>query len=370
MKLIKAGLNDDEDLKAFFADQVIEGAFDYSLERPHSFFDHYKLTTDDYVTFMLRDNKDEIQAMASILFKKAYINAQEQTVGYVTDLRVSKSRKATLTWGKEFVPAFLKEREERNCQYVFSELEQYENIAYNTLLRRRNRSTRMPRYHLFRKFFLIAIYGRSLFADPPLEGIRIEYGRTEDAEAIARYLREKSVRRPLRYNFSSEELERRCRNWPNFSLQNFIIARNNEDKIIGCMAPWNNRDVQRIIPRKYREKSFTYFSTSNTLAPLGITRPFPKTGDPFPLKHITHCAFDNADIFYSLIYKAYDDCKNREVLVYPNYYGDFAGRPPVSFMHIKIPYGFYSVLDNEAKLPTYLHPNPFEPSPDFQLSHF
>lgn len=370
MKLSKATAHDDEDLKAFFSEQVIQGAYDYRLERPNSFFDQYKLSTDDYVTFVLRDGANVVRAMASILFKKAYVNSQEQTIGYVTDLRVSKSRKATLSWTKEFVPALLEEREKRGCQFVFSELEQYENIAYNTLLRRRNRSTRMPRYHLFRKFFLIAIFGRSVFSQPPLEGIRIDYGRTEDADIITRYLQEKSVRRPLRYNFSTEELERRCRTWPNFSLQNFIIARNYQDKVIGVMAPWNNRDVQRVIPHKYKDKSFQYYSTSNTLAPLGMTRPFSKIGEPLSLKHITHCAFDNADIFYSLLNRAYEDCQNKEILVYPNYFGDFAGRPPLTFSHLKIPYGFYTVLDNEIKLPQFLHPNPFEPSPDFEFVYF
>ncbi|MEM7647076.1 MAG: hypothetical protein AAF203_09220, partial [Pseudomonadota bacterium] len=295
MKLYLAQQKDDEDLKHFFGSQVIPGIYEHRITRPNSFFDQYKLSTDDYQTFLLRDSGGEIHAMASILFRKAYINAQEQTVGYVTDLRVSGSRKATLMWGKEFVPVMDKEREKRNCQFVFSELEQYDSAAYNTLLRRRNRSTRMPRYHLFRKFNLICIYGKKFFPDIPPESIVIRHGQTEDVEAICRYLQEKSVRRPLRYYLTPEELERRCRNWPNFSIQNFLVARNAQGKIIGCMAPWNNRDVQRVIAHKYRRKSFQIYSTSRTLSPLGLTRPLPKPGDPFKVKHITHSAYDNPD---------------------------------------------------------------------------
>lgn len=370
MKLYKATLDDDEDIKDFFGKQVIPGIYDYQIHRPNSFFEQYKLTTDDYQTFLLKDNQQKIHAMASILFRKAYVNAQEQTVGYVTDLRVSGSRKATLTWGKVFVPEMLKQREERQCQFVFSELESYENAAYNTLLRRRNRNSRMPRYHLFRKFNLVVIYGKQLSMLPPLSGLKIEHGRTEDAEAICRYLLEKSVRRPLRYNITPEELERRCRTWPNFSMQNFLIARNFENKIIGCMAPWNNRDVQRIVAQRYHGKSFQVYSTSRTLAALKLTRPLPRPGDFFKVKHITHGAYDNPDIFYSLLKRAYHDCQNQELLVYPNYIGDYASRPPKSFIHVKIPYGFYTLLDNHKTLPTYLHPNPFIPAPDFPYSYF
>lgn len=370
MQFTLASDKDDEALKSFFSEQVLEGVYDYRLVRPHSFFDQYRLTTDDHQTYMLKDSDGTIQAMASTLFKKAYINDQEQTIGYVTDLRVAHSRSATLGWAKEFIPRMEAEREQRQCQFVFSDLEQFENIAYNTLLRRRNRSTRMPRYHLFRKFFVVAVYGKNLFADEPIETIKIERGKTEDAEAIARYLQGKSVRRPLRYKFDAEDLERRCREWPNFSIQNFHIARNFQGNIVGCLAPWNNRDVQRVVAHRYHNKSFQVYSTSRTLAPLGITRPFPKQGEEFKVKHITHLACDNPDIFYALLNRAYLECKNQEILIYPNYIGDYARRPPQAFVHIKIPYGLYSVLDNEDKLPTYLHPNPFYPAPDFQLSYF
>jgi hypothetical protein len=228
----------------------------------------------------------------------------------------------------------------------------------------------MPRYHLFRKFYLVAIYGKHFFADYPLSTIKIETGKTEDIEPLCQYLQSKSVRRPLRYNTNVEELERRLRVWPNFSIQNFLVARNRQGQIIGCMAPWNNRDVQQVIAHKYKRQSFQVFSTSQTLGLFGLARPLPKPGHAFQFKYITHGAYDNPDIFYSLLNRAYYDCQNKELLVYQNYFGDFPTRPPRSFMHIKIPYGFYSVLDHEAKLPHFLHPNPFIPAPDFQVYAF
>lgn len=370
MKLKRATHLDDEDLKTFFNQQTIAGLFDYQIQRPNSFFDHYKLTTDDFETFMLKDDAGNIQAIVSILFKKAYINHQEQTVGYVTDLRVARSREATLNWAQTFMPAVQEARRSRECEYIFSDLEQYESKASNLLLRRRNRDIKLPRYHLFQKFFLCVVYGKRFFADKPLSSIKIDYGRTEDLSSISRYLREKSVRRPLRYNLTEEELERRCRSWPNFSAQNFLVARNNQGEIIGCMAPWNNSDVQRIVPQKYHDKSFRVYSTSKTLSLLSLTRPLPNEGNAFRVKHITHSACNNPDIFYSLLSRAYDDCQNKELIVYPNYIGDYSTRPPASFVSVKIPYGFYTLLDQGKKLPSFLHPNPFQRAPDFQYSYF
>ena len=108
MNLQVATPHDDEELKSFFNQQVIKGLYDYKVVRPNSFFDQYKLTTNDYQTYYLRDDDGSICALASILFRKTYLNHQEQMVGYVTDLRVSNSRKATLSWTKEFIPAFEK----------------------------------------------------------------------------------------------------------------------------------------------------------------------------------------------------------------------------------------------------------------------
>lgn len=370
MLLSHATLEDDPELKRFFASQVVRGLYSYRMTRPKSFFDQYKLTTDDFYTFVLKDQSSQIHAMASVLFKKAYVNDQEQTVGYLTDLRVSSSRKATLIWAKEFVPAFEQVRDERQCQFLFSDLELFESKAYNLLLRRRQPDHRLPRYHLFRKFNLVAIYGRFLFADQPLSSIQIGHGLESDIEEICQYLKEKSVRRPLRYNLTPEILKNRIDSWPNFNIENFLLARDRNQKLIGCMAPWDNSSVQQIVVEKYHGKSFQYYSTSRTLALMGMARPLPAPGQAFRPKHITHSACDNPDIFYSLLSYAYDHCRHKELLIYPNYQGEFATRPPRSFMSIKVPYGFYSVLDTHKRLPPYLHPNPFNPAPDFQFAYF
>lgn len=370
MELKKATERDNENLKHYFEQQVVTGAYNYSLSRPHSFFDQYRLSTKDFHTYILRDHKQQIQATASILFKKAYINNQEQFVGYATDLRVSPTRKATLSWAKEFVPAFDQLKKERDCDFVFSDLELFENQAYNTLLRRRTRQHKLPRYHLFRKLFLVVIYGRRLLRAKPISTIKIHRGRLDQLDEIALYLQGKSVRRPLRYNLSSAELSRRCQQWPNFTIENFLIARNSQNQIIGCMAPWNNSEVQKITVRKYHRKSLQVFNTSRALHTLGLTRPLPSAGTAFKVKHLTHLATDNPDILYALTCYAYDECTSKELLVYPNYFGDFASRPDRSFISAKIPYGLYSILNAEQKRPDFLRPNPFHPAPDFTFTYF
>ena len=371
MNFHQATKADDEELRLFFNKQILSGYYDYQLIRPHSFFDQYKLTTNDFVTYFLRNEKNEIHATASILFKKAYINHQKQTIGYVTDLRISSSLLTTFSWTKILL-TIGKAKEERGCQYLFSDLDQSKNRAYDKLWQNQNQNKNqwIPRYHLFRKFFLVAIYGQNFFHHKPLKSIKIEYAREKDITAICSYLQEKSVGRPLRYSIEPEELGRRCKQWPDFSIKSFLIARNNKGDIIGCMAPWNNSKLQKIIPIRYHGKSFQVYSTSKTLSFFSITRPLPKENESLKAKYITHGAYDNPDIFYSLLVQAYEDCKNKEILIYPNYAGDYMTRPPRSFISFKIPHGFYCLLDKDTKPVAHLHPNPFKPAPDFQYSYF
>ncbi len=370
MNLHQATEADDEELRLFFNKQVLSGYYDYKLIRSRSFFDQYKLTTDDFVTHFLRNEKGAIQAIASILFKKAYINHQRQTIGYVTDLRVSSASSTTLNWTKKVLSIVEKARQERNCHYLFSDLDLSKNRAYDKLWKSQDQNQWIPRYHLFRKFSLVVIYGQNFFAHKPLKSIRIEYAREKDIKSICSYLQEKSVGRPLRYSMEPEELTRRCHLWPGFSIHNFLVARNNQGNIIGCMAPWDNSQVQSVVPICYHGKSFQVYSTSKTLSFFSITRALPNEQEILKVKHITHGAYDNPDIFYSLLVRAYEDCRNKEVLIYPNYAGDYMTRPPRSFISFRIPHGFYCLLDKDTKPVRHLHPNPFKPAPDFQYSYF
>ena len=369
MKLIKASEQDSEKIKGFYNEQIMSGTFDYKTVRNNSFFDQYRLLTEDYSTYLLTDEDQEIQAMASVLFRRGYLNSQEQTVGYVTDLRVAPSRTAILQWAQRFMPALRREMDERQCKYLFSTLEQFESQAYNALMRRKNRKTHLPRYFLFRKFFLVAILGRSPFAEAPVRSIQIRRGQESDIEAVSEYLMNKAISRPLYFHVSPEEIQRRCENWPLFSMNNFLIARNSKGDIIGCVAPWNNKEVQQWVLQDYHGKSQRVFQTMKPLSFLRIGKKLPSKEQAFNTLFLTHQGYDNPDIFYALLNQAYNESQRDEVIVYNNYIGEYQSRPSRSFLNIKVPYGFYSLLAGNELLPSFLHPNPFLPAPDFNYVH-
>ena len=96
--LVEATEKDSDELKKYFSEAILPGPVDLSIHRQGSFFDQYRLRSDNFHTFTLRGPNGEIEGMASMMFSPMFINGEEQMVGYATDLRISPTRRAILGW--------------------------------------------------------------------------------------------------------------------------------------------------------------------------------------------------------------------------------------------------------------------------------
>ncbi len=369
LHLIEAQEKHSPLLQKFFQDQIVSGHVDYSIQRPHSFFDHYRTLSDDFTTVMLMDENQNVLGAASVTFLRGYVNRQEQMVGFLSDLRIAPQRIAIQQWSQEFIPLLYKRMEEKNCKFLFTAIEHYESQAYNALLRPRKIKRHLPHYYLYRKVNLYFFLGRWPWSPSPMPSIRIDHAWENNIEEICEYLMKKKVGGRIYFNTNPEALKRKFEKWPNFSIHNFLVARNYKNEIVGVMAPWNDRDVQQIVPRRYHNESRLLYESLHFTSLIRMSQYMPDENRAFSLRHITHCAVDNPEVFFSLLCQAYAETARGELLVHTNYFGDYATRPPLSFMSAKIPYGFYSVLSPEEDLPTFLKPNPFSPPPDFNFVH-
>jgi hypothetical protein len=369
IRLVEAEEKHSPLLQSFFEEQVIHGHVDYSIRRPNNFFNHYKLFSDDFTTALLMDENDTLLGAATICFQRAYFNRQDQTVGFLCDLRVAPQRLAIQQWAHHFVPYLYKKLAEKNCRYVFTALEHYENQAYNALLRPRKIRRQLPHYYLYRKVNLIFFLGRFPFSPVPMPSIKVTHAQPKDLDELCEYMMQKKIGSRLYFHISPEILAQKFKSWPGLSLQSFLIARNFKDQIVGCMAPWNSRDTQQVVAKDYHGGGLLLYQSSKMSSLLRLSQPMPHPGQPFELKFITHCSVDNHEVFYSLLCNAYAESQRGEILVHTNYFGDYITRAPLSFISTKVPYGFYSVLAPDEDLPSFLKPNPFATAPDFNFVH-
>ena len=147
MRLLKATKEDSQRLAKYFKESHLQGPIDLIIDRQDSFFQQYELFSKDYLTYYLINDKDEIKAVASLIFREATVDGEKQIVGYATDLRVSQDRRAILEWSNQFLPALKKERDLRGCKYIFTTVNRYQRQAYNAFIR--PRSTKRQELDIF-----------------------------------------------------------------------------------------------------------------------------------------------------------------------------------------------------------------------------
>lgn len=369
LRLVEAEKQHSSLLQSFFSEQIVHGHIDYSVRRTGGFFQHYRLFSEDSTTALLLDDQESLLGAATLCFQRGYFNRQEQTVGFLSDLRIAPQRLAIQQWTHHFVPYLYQKLAEKNCRYVFTVMEQYENQAYNALLRPRKVRRQLPHYYLYRKVNAIFFLGRWPWSPSPMPSIKISHARPKDVDELCDYMMQKKIGSRLYFHINPESLEHKFKTWPNFSLDNFLIARNSKNEIVGCIAPWNNKGVQQLIVKNYHGNGLLVYQSSKMSSFLRLSQPLPAVGQPLPLKFLTHCAADNHEVFYSLLCQAYAESQRGEILVHTNYFGDYITRAPLTFITTKIPYGFYSVLSPEEDLPSFLRPNPFSTPPDFNFVH-
>ncbi len=352
------------ELLKFYESFHINGLVDLKVNRNDDFFSLYKTQSDDSCTYTLRDEKkNKIEAMASFVFRDVFQEGHVQKIAYATDLRVSNSRKAILEWTQHFLPVMEEVEKTHGVKNIFSIIDLAETSAINTFLRPRNMRRALPRYYLYRKFFLNTLHGRFPWAPSPLRSLRIREGSESNRDALMGYLKKKHLYRPFTSVWDEQSFEKKMARLPGFQFSNFLIAFDSQGNVVGCMAPWSPQSVQTLIPYSYGLQAHNFrqflkfgrfFGWTHTLTkPVAST----KIEAPLQYRYLTNIAVENEDVFESLLWESYERLSKNEFLAYAQIEQDFRTLPPTSWVAASLPYALYAILPPEQARPDYLHPS-------------
>jgi hypothetical protein len=370
MKIVQAAAADSERLKTFFERTILPGSIDFSVRRPGSFFDHYRLLSDDFETLILTDNDDTIHGLGSLLFREGTVLGKKQTWGFATDLRIAPTRKAVVQWAQYFLPVLERASYERNCRYIFSAVEHHDHQAYNSLIRPTSHARRrLPRYLLANRFRLVTMHGRIPFATKPLSSIRLKNVSASDLEPLCAYLRERGKHRPLCTIHTPESLLQEIARWPGLSLGDFRIATDVQGRIRGCTALYDSRNAQTFIPTEYHGFAQTLHQTLWLASFTGLVRAGPAVNRETPVRFLSHLACDSGEIFHRLIDDAFSRLQSRsEILSYLHFRGNWRTLPPPSFVATSLPFGLYLILSPNEDAPPWPVPTIGSLPPEFEAA--
>lgn len=368
MRVYRANAADSEKLKEFLKKYPIPGSVEVCIERQGDYFAQYELQSQQHETYILKDrNNKEIQGTATILFRQGQIEGKQETIGFASDLRISSSRKAIVSWTQHFRPLMEDAMAQAKARFMFSILPTKDALIQNTLVRPRAQRRHLPLYRLVRRFDVVSLHGHWPFFYDKLTTIQIKPAELNDLEAIAAYLRSKSHHRPLSFDYTAELLSHRIQNWPGLQISSFLLARDKRGNIRGCVAPWTNDSVQRLQIQRYGGFAHTARGALKFGAAFKFTTPLPQPGGYYKFQCLTHLNADNPDIFDVLLEEAWHRRPVDHTLVYTHFHRLPMTMPPNQFFYSKTPLALFVVTPGEEELPFELLNNPIDRPPELEL---
>ena len=369
MKLVIAKASDSDRLREFYESITLRGPIDFRIRREGTFFDHYKLQSESFETFMLIDDEDRIQGMTSLIFRRGFVQGEKTTWCLATDLRIAPTRAAVTKWTQVFVSAIKAACEERNCRLIFSAVEHSHNQAYNALIRPNSQARRnLPRYFLMNRFHVITLHGRIPLAEAPLSSIRLSTLQLNEVEALCKYMRKQAEFKTLAGLWEPDDFVSQVSSWPGLKIEDFRVAKDAAGNILGVAALWDCARTQSLIPQTYHGLAQTVHQSLNFASWFGVARPTAQPRKAMQMKMLTHIACESAEVFHRLADDAFSRLGPKEFLAYAHFRGHWRTLPPRSFISANIPYGFYLILPPNQEPPSWVTPDPQWLPPEFEIA--
>ncbi|WP_413287873.1 hypothetical protein [Bdellovibrio sp. HCB337] len=363
MRLEVAKPSDNQTILEFYKGFPLKGVLELKVDRRGDFFGPYAVESDRFRTYLLKDDQDHLQGMASFTIKDVMINGQIKTVAYGRDLRISNNRRAIIEWADHFVPTLQDISNTYGVQHFFSALNMTETSALNTFVRPRNLKRALPRYFNYRRFNLVSVHGRFPWAQNPLPHLQIRNGSSVNADALIYYLSQKSIQRNLSTYWDSYSFFKQLHRWRGLRLEDFLVAFDRHNNIVGCCAPWKADGIQELVPLDYSLKAHNFRQFLKFGKLFGWTRNLTKPAyrlqleETLQFQYLTHLFADNEDVFESLLWAAYDRARSNDFLIYPQTREELIYKRPLNWVCAKIPHGLYCMVPPDQNAPDFLNPS-------------
>lgn len=364
MRLELAQMSNNEELLEFYSRFPLENVIQLKLDRGRDFFKYYNLQSDQFVTYILRDDKDNsILGLVSFIVETALVEGKTTRIAWSRDLRISSDRRAILSWTEHIKSVFEEVRKIFAIDYFLTALNMNEVVALNTFTRPRSQKRFLPRYFLYRKFDLVSLHGHFPFTYPPDSNLKIRRGNPHQSDQYIDYLLKKNQDYAFSQYSNRESFLEMMDRWTSLSWEDFFIAFDVKDNIVGMMSSWSSAGVQDFIPLRYPLRAHNFrqflkfgkmFSWSRTL-----TKPFHriKIEAALNFRSLNHIYVDHPDIFHSLLWKAYEEARDNEFLVYVRDRKNISLKPPRGWISAEQTYGLYCTVLPDEEIPPFLHPS-------------
>ncbi len=363
MELVRAKITDAPALQSFFEKFPISHIASFQTHRGKDFFAHYEIQSPQWVCYILRSRKDQsIHGMVTFILRESRWQGKFVRIAVATDLRISPEKTVLKNWLQYFLPVLREIRTKDGADYIFSSINMMDSGALKNFVRPRPLRRPLPRYFLYRKLSLISIHGRFPWAYKPLPSLRICRANEKILPELINYIVRQNQHKPFSSIWDENSFFQKMRRLVGTKIEDFWIAYDANDQVVGCLSSWSSKGINDLSPLSYSLRAHNFRQFVKLSHYLGfarlLTKPKASTGKTQPLnfRYLTFLNADNADIFESLLWWAYESTPKTEFLVYAACEGETHLRAPPTWITAEIPHALYSLVDPDEKKPDFLDP--------------
>lgn len=345
--------DNDELLEYYHRTEIATKENTITYQRGDNFFDFLKERSEHFIIFTLRDDNKKLKGIGVLSFRSGFIGGKLTTVGYLGDLRVSLDRKLIREWRKFYSSLLAKSEqieETKLCRFYQTAVIDSNSFSKNNLV-----ESKIPNllYKKMATYKMVNIIGRSRFNKKSEYNVR--FAGHEDKDIIISFLQNDHEKRFFGYNWK-EEFNHRINNWNNFTIANYIIVSDKNNKILAITSIWNPIKSKQVLISKL-PFVLKIISTTGILAPFVKLKPLPRTNIPIEILYLNQISFLevlNFDVKQTILKSIIDLVFKREfnMLAYCDFDNDGLLKNLNGVIKQKIPMALYSVhfIDNEKKI--------------------
>ncbi len=254
---------------------------DVIYERSPDYFSFLKERSPHYLVFLIIiDNK--IKGLCSFNYRNCSTKGNSHSVGYVADLRVRPSFKATKIWrlfADDFFKYSHKFKETLYCHNYYTVLMNTNQLSTNNFL---NKGIKNLRFTKLYDYNMINYLGNF---NPFAKDKSLSITNGLNSESIDLF---KSSQQSLDFGYEPDEIHRRFKDWKNFSEKN-ILNIYEHDKLIATTSIWSPHESKRIRHFEANSLKNFMFQVLRILSPFNI----PKNAQVIDIIYLNQIHFTN-----------------------------------------------------------------------------
>jgi len=231
---------DNEKILKFYQTVPMKGSkLAICYDRSPNFFKFLQCHSETFFVFWF-GTSDIVEGIGTVVLRPGYIKGEAAMVGYLGDLRFNTNKRMAFAWRK-FYSDLLQSapfiEEFKGTRHFLTAIIDENKSASNALM---NNAKNSFQYAPKSNYEMINIFMRKPFHHKlKYSNIVITHAHENDLESIRSFLKQRHLKKPFGYQFenSYDELDYRLKHWPDFSISNILIAKEN-DKIVGNLKTY------------------------------------------------------------------------------------------------------------------------------------